>query len=81
VAAFARSLHAGQGDSAGTELYAASLRPDDMGEVDQKVTVALTLPKSATHLTINVSNSGDKGKSQCTTRSPTAPACVTVKLP
>ncbi|MGP4085569.1 hypothetical protein [Streptomyces sp. KR55] len=81
VAAFARSLHALQGDEADTELYSGSLRPDDMGEVDQKVTIPLTLPKNATHLTINVSNSGDKGKSQCTTRSPTAPACVTLKLP
>ncbi|MFD3731267.1 hypothetical protein [Streptomyces sp. NPDC058632] len=81
VAAFARSLHTGEGDRSDAELYSGSLRPDDMGEVDQKITIPLTLPKNATHLTINVSNSGDKGKSHCTTRSPTAPACVTVKPP
>ncbi|MFJ4621831.1 hypothetical protein [Streptomyces sp. NPDC088812] len=81
VAAFARSLYAPDDDRSDTELYAASLRPDDMGEVDQKITIPLTVPERATYLTINVSNSGDKGKSQCTTRSPTAPACVTVKLP
>jgi hypothetical protein len=81
VAAFVRLLNAREGDQADTELYSGSLRPDDMGKVDQKVTIPLTLPRNTTHVTINVSNSGDKGKSHCTTRSPTAPACVTVKLP
>ncbi|MFE7129107.1 hypothetical protein [Streptomyces sp. NPDC057617] len=81
VAAFARSLFRSDGKLGTTELYSGSLRPDDMGQVNQKVTIPLTLKDNETHLTINVSNSGDKGKSQCTTRSPTAPACVTVKLP
>ncbi|MFB7274682.1 hypothetical protein [Streptomyces sp. NPDC056244] len=81
VAAFARSLFRSHGELGTTELYSGSLRPDDMGQVNQKVTIPLTLKDNETHLTINVSNSGDKGKSQCTTRSPTAPACVTVKLP
>ncbi|MEV4969795.1 hypothetical protein [Streptomyces scopuliridis] len=81
VAAFARSLYRSHGGVATTELYSGSLRPDDMGQIDQTVTIPLTLKENETHLTINVSNSGDQGKSQCTTRSPTAPACVTVKLP
>jgi hypothetical protein len=80
VAAFVRLLHR-EGSRADTELYSGSLRSDDMGKVDQKVTIPVTLPSTATHVTINVTNSGDKGKSHCTTRSPTAPACVTVKLP
>ncbi|GEC10008.1 hypothetical protein SSP24_76630 [Streptomyces spinoverrucosus] len=81
VAAFVRLLHAREGDRTDTELYSGSLRSDDMGKVDQKVTIPLTVPRNATHVTINVTNSGDKGKSHCTTRSPTAPACVTVNLP
>ncbi|MFD8970799.1 hypothetical protein ACFV0C_38505 [Streptomyces sp. NPDC059568] len=81
VAAFARSLNWSHDNLASTDLYSGSLRPDDMGQINQTVTIPLTLKKNETHLTINVSNSGDKGKSQCTTRSPTAPACVTVKLP
>ncbi|MFJ8871678.1 hypothetical protein ACIRD6_38850 [Streptomyces sp. NPDC102473] len=81
VAAFAQTLYTSHGDQGTTELYSGSLRPDDMGQIDQTVTIPLTLKQGETHLTINVSNSGDKGKSQCTTRSPTAPACVTVRLP
>lgn len=80
IAAFVHLLHR-DGSRADTELYSGSLRSDDMGKVDQKVTIPLTLPRTATHVTINVTNSGDKGKSHCTTRSPTAPACVTAKLP
>ncbi|MFJ3164373.1 hypothetical protein [Streptomyces kanasensis] len=69
-----------QFDSAAkTDVYAASLRSDDKGVIDQKVVLPVAVGK-ATHLNISVSNSGDKGVSKCNTTSKTAPACVRLRI-
>jgi hypothetical protein len=61
------------------DVYAASLRPDDKGVIDQKVDLPVAVEK-ATHLNISVTNSGDKGASKCNTTSKTAPACVRLRI-
>ncbi|MFD4320698.1 hypothetical protein [Streptomyces sp. NPDC058548] len=60
-------------------LYEGTLRPNDKGEVDQRVTVPVTVPQKAWGIQITAVFAGDDV--DCDVRSSLGPTCVTLHLP
>ncbi|MFE0652762.1 hypothetical protein ACFVZH_29735 [Streptomyces sp. NPDC059534] len=60
-------------------LYEGTLRPNDKGEVDQRVSVPVTVPQNAWGIQITALTAG--GDPTCDVRSSRGPTCVTLQLP
>ncbi|MEU9714982.1 hypothetical protein [Streptomyces sp. NPDC047976] len=60
-------------------LYEGTLRPNDKGEVDQRVSVPVTVPQNAWGIQIAAVTAG--GNPNCDVRSSRGPTCVTLHLP
>ncbi|MFI8827062.1 hypothetical protein [Streptomyces sp. NPDC053431] len=61
------------------DFYRSSLRPDDRGDVEQHVSVPLSVPEGAWGIQIIAVTAG--GDEECDVRSTRGPACVEVQLP
>ncbi|MBH5338783.1 hypothetical protein IHE55_29995 [Streptomyces pactum] len=61
------------------DLYESTLRPNDKGEVSQRVSVAVSVPRSAWGIQITALTSG--GDVDCEVRSSRGPTCSTLQLP
>ncbi|WP_327280699.1 MULTISPECIES: hypothetical protein [unclassified Streptomyces] len=60
-------------------LYESTLRPNDKGEVAQRVSVPVSVPRHAWGIQVTALAAGGKG--DCDARSSRGPTCVTLKLP
>ncbi|WP_328792656.1 MULTISPECIES: hypothetical protein [unclassified Streptomyces] len=68
------------GESVANEsLYESTLRPNDKGEVNQRVSVPITVPQNAWGIQVTAVTAG--GDVACEVRSSRGPTCVTLHLP
>ncbi|MFF0556497.1 hypothetical protein [Streptomyces sp. NPDC004266] len=63
----------------GENLYEGTLRPNDKGEVAQRVSVPVSVPQNAWGIQVTAQSAG--GGEKCEVRSSRGPTCVTLKLP
>ncbi|GGU15633.1 hypothetical protein ACH4HG_15390 [Streptomyces coeruleorubidus] len=65
----------------GVDLYSSSLRPNDEGVVEQRISIPLSPPPQAEAIHIIALNAGDGTNDECETRRQQGPACTTYLLP
>ncbi|MEU4211163.1 hypothetical protein AB0F13_14400 [Streptomyces sp. NPDC026206] len=67
-------------DKKSHDLYWSMLRPDDQGEVDQRIDVPLVPPAGVSLIDISASNPEEPRGEECESKSEHGPACTTLTL-
>jgi hypothetical protein len=62
------------------DIYSSALRPNDKGDVDQRIEMPISPPPQATGISIIAVNTGE-ARDDCQARTQRGPACTTLRLP
>ncbi|WP_354644533.1 hypothetical protein [Kitasatospora camelliae] len=60
------------------DVYNSELRPDDKGVVEQKVSMPVALPATATGVAVFAANVADESGAECGSQAQRGPACTTL---
>ncbi|KOY53253.1 hypothetical protein [Streptomyces sp. XY332] len=69
------------GEAVTKSLYESTLRPNDKGEVDQRVSVPITVPQNAWGIQVSAAAVTAGGDLDCNAPSTLGPTCATLRLP
>ncbi|MBT2457404.1 hypothetical protein [Streptomyces sp. ISL-86] len=64
----------------GVDDYSSQLRPNDKGVVEQRVSMAMSLPSQAEGISIEALNAGDGTEDQCQEHSKRGPTCTRFRV-
>ncbi|GGR03933.1 hypothetical protein [Streptomyces netropsis] len=82
LAVYVESVDARSEQLDGSDLYESSLRPNDKGVVEQRISLPISPPARAVGVAITALNAGEKDtEDNCQARTERGPACTTLRLP